>query len=175
VPLVTLTSGQPFARADDLLAAGLAIQSGDALIPDVPIVAAHAIAHGLMQHAQVPHVYSPLKTFADLADLQRVRPSVIEQARAYLSGTMTADDLGSVQTLARALAEGDLEAAMAGGPGLILRHALASQLDRRYAMRLRLGSLTEHRGTSVVRSPAQLFRSLRAAWDWARSDPNRPL
>jgi hypothetical protein len=175
VPLVTLAPGQPFVRADDLLAADLTVQSGDALLPDAAVVAAHAIAHGLMQHAQVPHVYSPLKTFADLADLRLIRPDIVEQARVYLSRTMTADDLTSVQTLARALTEGDLETAMAGGPGILLRHALASQLDRRYAIRLRLGSLTQQRGTSVRRSAAQLLRSLRAAWDWTRSDPNRPL
>lgn len=175
VPLVTLGQGQPFARAEDLLGAGLTIQSDNALLPDAAIVAAHAIAHGLIQHAQVPQVCSALKTFADLADLDLARPGVVEQARAYLSTTMTAEDLTNVQTLARALREGDLEAAMAGGPGIILRHALASQLDRHYAIRLRLGALTEWRGTSVRRSPAQLLRSLRAAWEWARSDPNRSL
>lgn len=175
VPLVTLAPGNSFVRADDLLAAGLTIQSGNALLPDAAIVAAHAIAHGLMQHAQVPHVYSPLKTFADLADLQLKRHAVVEQARAYLARTMTAEDLTSVQTLARVLPVGDLETAMRGGPGVLLRHALASQLDRRYAIRLRLGGLIQQRGTSVRRSPAQLFISLRAAWEWLRSSPNRQL
>lgn len=173
VPLVTLAAGQPFARADDLLAAGLTTQSGNAFVPDAAIVAAHAIAHGLMQHAQVPQVYSPLKTFADLADLQIARPGVLEQAQAYLARTMTADDITNVQTLARLLTEGDLETAMKGGPGVLLRHALASQLDRRYAIRLRLGGLTQRRGTSVRRTPAQLFTSLRAAWGWLRSSHSR--
>jgi putative nucleotidyltransferase-like protein len=173
IPLVTLGQGQAFAGAEDLLAVGLTVQSDRAQLPDPAIVAAHAIAHGLMQHAQVPQVYSPLKTFADLADLQRTKPDVVEGACAYLSRTMTANDLTSVQMLARALHDGDLASAMEGGPGLILRHALASQLDHRYAIRLRLGSLTEHRGTSVRRSPAQLFSALRAAWKWARSNPNR--
>ena len=173
VPLVTLAEGQPFARADDLLAADLTSQSGNALLPEAAIVAAHAIAHGLMQHAQVPQVYSPLKTFADLADLQRLRPNLIEQACAYLARTMTGKDLASVQTLARALPEGDLETAITGAPGIILRHALASQLDHRYAIRLRLGSLTQWRGTSVRRSPMQLFGALWAAWRWARFNPTR--
>lgn len=175
LPLITLAPGQPFAQAEHLLAAGLTIQSGDALLPDPAIVTAHAIAHGLMQHAQVPQVYSPLKSFADLADLQLLRPNLIEDARPYLSRTMTADDLTSVQTLAQALSDGDLEAATTGGAGIILRHALASQLDRRYAVGLRIGSLTRDRGTSVVRSPAQLFRSLRAAWAWLRSDRTQAL
>ena len=173
VPLVTVAEGQPFAGTHQLLTAGLTIQSDRALLPDAAIVAAHAIAHGLMQHAQVPHVCSPLKTFADLADLQLAQPDIVEQARPYLSRTMTTEDLASVQTLARALPEGDLATAMTGGPGTLLRHALASQLDHGYAIRLRLGALTQRRGTSVRRSPQQLFKALRAAWAWARSNPDR--
>lgn len=173
VPLVTVAAGRPFVDADELLNAGLTVQSNNALLPDASVVAAHAIAHGLMQHAQVPQVCSPLKTFADLADLRLKRPDIIELARPYLSRTMTADDLTSVRILAQALTDGDLKTAMQGGAGLILRHALASQLDRRYAIRLRLGALTRHRGTTVQRSPAQLFRAARAAWAWIRSDPDR--
>jgi len=175
IPLVTLAEGQSFARAEDLLSAGLTVPSERALLPEPAIVAAHAIGHGLMQHAQAPQVYSALKTFADLADLQLGRPSIIEQARGYLSRTMTSEDLTSVQNLAEALAAGDLDRAMAGGPGLILRHALASQLDHRYAVRLRLGSLIQRRGTSQRRGPARLFSALRAAWKWARSNANRQL
>ena len=173
IPLVTLAADQSFARAEDLFAAGLTTQSDGALLPHPAVAAAHAIGHGLMQHAQAPQMYSPLKTFADLADLQMTRAGVVEEAIPYLARTMTAEDLTSVQTLARALQTGDLETAMGGGPGLILRHALASQLDHRYAIRLRLGSLTERRGTSVSRSPAQLFSALRSAWHWARTNPNR--
>jgi hypothetical protein len=175
VPLVTLAPGQPFARADDLLATGLTSESDGALVPALAVLAAHAIAHGLMQHAQVPQVCSPLKTFADLADLQSSTPGVVTQARAYLIRTMTAEDLTSVETLAQSLQAGDLQTALRGGPGVILRHALASQLDRRYAAWLRLGGLLHDRGTSVRRSPAQFFNSLRAAWKWARTDPNRAL
>jgi len=175
VPLVTLAQGQPFARADDLLAAGLTSESDDALVPHLAVLAAHAIAHGLMQHAQVPQVCSALKTFADLADLQLAHSGVVTQARVYLIRTMTEEDLTNVETLAGALQNGDLETAMRDGPGVILRHALASQLDRRYATWLRVGGLVQHRGTSVRRSPAHLFKSLRAAWRWVRTDPNRAL
>lgn len=175
VPLVTLSPGQPFVRADDLLTAGLTRESDGALIPDVAVLAAHAIAHGLMQHAQAPHMCSALKTFADLADLCVVSPGVIAQSRTYLARTMTAEDLASVEALAQALQRGDMQAALSGRPGVILRHALASQLDRSYATRLRLGGLVRDRGTSVRRSPAQLLKSIRAAWEWVRTDPNRPL
>jgi len=174
VPLITLAHGQPFARAEDLQQAGLLTRSWDsALVPDSAVLAAHAIAHGLMQHAQAPHMCSPLKTFADLADLQVTTPDVVERARPYLIRTMTVDDLASVETLTRALQNGDLQLAMKGGPGVILRHALAGQLDRRYALCLRVGSLVRNRGTSKVRSPAQLFKSLSAAWEFVRTGPNR--
>jgi len=99
--------------------------------------------------------------------------AVSASAEGRLLDPMTAQDLISVQTLARQLTNGDLVAAMQGGPGLLLRHALASQLDHRYAIWLRLDGLTRHQGTSVRRSPAQLFKALRNAWHWARSGPNR--
>jgi len=172
VPLITLGRGRAFVRADDLLTAGLAIQSGNALVPDAAIVAAHAIAHGLMQHARAPHVYSSLKTFADLADLQLLRPAALHESATYLSMAMTAEDLNDVQILAEALLDGDLETAMRGGSGLILRHALAGQLDRRYAIRLRLSGLTQRRTASERRTPAELFRALQAAWHWARTNPD---
>ena len=169
VPLVTLPQTRAFARADDLLEAGLTTPSGNALLPDPAIVAAHAIAHGLMQHARAPHMYSPLKAFADLADLESKRPGLLEQTGAYLATTFTATDLSSVRTLARALARGDLDTAMKGEAGILLRHALASQLDRRYAIWLRLGSLARPRTRPARRGPTELIMALRAAWGWARS------
>jgi len=173
VPLITLAAEQPFARAHDLHAAGLILAADNALLPDPAVVAAHAIAHGLIQHASAPHVYSPLKTFADLADLQVARPDIVQQARPYLSRTMTEEDLESVHTLSCALLEGNLQTAQTGGAGSILRHALASQLDRRYAFRLRLSGFLRS-GKSVRRSPGELFKSLRAAWERVRTEPHRP-
>ena len=170
VPVVTLSEAQTFTCSEDLLAAGLTIPSGSALLPAPAVVAAHAIAHGLLQHAYVPQVYCPLKTFADLADLELHSPGVAEQAGQYLSA-MTPADLASVRTLARALSAGDLESAMSDGAGIILRHAIASQLDHGYAIRLRLGGLIRSKPTSVSRTPAQLVSALRAAWHWARSAP----
>ncbi len=170
VPSVTLAPRLPFVRVEDLLAAGLTVASDRALLPYPAIVAAHAVSHGLVQHAHVPHVYCPLKTFADLADLEQQFPDLLEQACVYLSA-MAPADLASVKVLARALREGDLELAMGGGAGVLLRHALASQLDRGYAIRLRLSGLARSKPTSVHRTPGQLFAALREAWGWARSRP----
>lgn len=176
VPLVSLAPGQRFARADDLLAAGLTIPSGDALLPHPTILAAHAVTHGLLQHTLAPHMYSPLKAFADLADLQLASPGALEGAAPYLAAIMTPRDMTSVRTLLHALSEGDLEAALRGDAGALLRHSLASQLDRRYAIWLRLSSLTQPRTTARRRSAAEIFTAFRAAWTWARSRaPNHRL
>jgi hypothetical protein len=169
LPGVTVPPARPFASADSLIAAGLVRPHGNALLPDPPIVTAHAIVHGLAQHARAPHMYSPLKTFADLADLQEAGHGVFEDAGAFLTAAMTGDDLASALTLTRALVRGDLETAMGGPSGVFLRHALASQLDRRYASRLRWRLLTHPGPTSLHAGPHRLLRALREAWCWTRS------
>ncbi len=169
LPGVTLGAGQPFAHADDLLSAGLTRQSGKALLPSPVIVTAHALAHGLVQHARSPHGYSPLKTFADLADLEQAGHGAFEQAGAFLTAAMTEGDLKSALSLARALQQGDLETAMRGPTGVLLRHALASQLDRGYATRLFLRMLTQPGPTSVHLTAGRLLVLLREVWNWAGS------
>ena len=169
LPGVTLGPGRAFATADDLIAAGLTHQSGSALLPDPAIVTAHALAHGLVQHARAPHGYSPLKTFADLADLEQAGYGAFEQASVFLTAAMTAGDLTSALSLARALQQGDLETAMRGPMGVLLRHALASQLDRGYATRLLLRMLTQPGPTSVHLTKDRLLVALREVWNWAYS------
>jgi putative nucleotidyltransferase-like protein len=164
LPGVTLGPGQPFAGADDLISAGLTLQAGNALLPDPAIVTAHAIAHGLVQHARSPHGYSPLKTFADLADLEQAGHGAFELARVFLTTAMTDTDLTSALSLARALQRGDLDAAMYGSTGVFLRHALASQLDRGYATRLLLRMLTQPGPTSRHLTPGRLLTALREVW-----------
>ena len=169
LPGVTLGAGQAFVHADDLISAGLTRQSGKALLPSPAIVTAHALAHGLVQHARSPHGYSPLKTFADLADLEQAGHGAFEQAGAFLTAAMTEGDLTSALTLARALQRGDLETAMRGPPGVLLRHALASQLDRGYATRLFLRMLTQPGPTSAHLTAGRLRVVLHEVWDWACS------
>ncbi|HWZ92722.1 MAG TPA: nucleotidyltransferase family protein [Polyangiaceae bacterium] len=169
VPAMTLGRGQPFATADDLIAAGLTRPSGSALLPDPAFIAAHALAHGLVQHARAPHMYSALKAFADLADLEQAGHGALEGLGVFLTAAMTQEDLTSALTLARALQRGDLETAMTGPPGVLLRHALASQLDRGYALRLRLRVLTHPGPTPLHLSAGRLLSALREAWHWARS------
>lgn len=164
LPGISLGPGQPFAGADELIAAGLTHQAGDALVPSPAVMTAHALAHGLVQHAGAPHMYSPVKTFADLADLQQAGHEALEPAGAFLTAVMTADDLTSALTLARALQQGDLVTASHGPAGALLRHAVASQLDCGYATRLRLRMLTHPGPTSLHLTPSRVFSALRETW-----------
>lgn len=169
IPGITLCLGQPFVSADELISAGLTRQIGDALVPDVAIVTAHALAHGWVQHARAPHMYSALKTCADLADLARAGCGDFEAASAFLLAAMTEGDLAAALSLTRALLAGDLESAMAGPSGVLLRHALASQLDRDYAARLRLRLFTQPGLTSQGMARGRLLRALREVWFEVRS------
>jgi hypothetical protein len=169
IPAVTLMPGGPFATADALIAASLTHSSGNALLAAPAIVAAHALAHGLAQHARAPHMYSPLKVFADLADLEAANEGALEGATAFLSAAMSREESTSARELTRALQRGDLEVAMNGGSGVLLRHALASQLDRRYAVRLRLRMLTQRGPTPLHFDRRRILLGLRRAWEMARS------
>jgi hypothetical protein len=167
LPGLTLGPGQPFARAEDLIAAGLTRRSGNALLPDPVIVTAHAIVHGLVQHARSPHGYSALKMFADLADLEQAGYGAFEKASVFLTDAMTDGDLTSALALARALQKGDLEAAMHGPAGVLLRHSIASQLNHGYATRLLLRMLTQPGPTSVHLTADRLFAALGEVWSLA--------
>jgi hypothetical protein len=169
LPGVTLGKGLPFACAEDLIAAGLTRPAGSALLPDPAIITAHALVHGLVQHARAPHAYSALKTFADLADLEQAGHGAFERAGVFLTMGMTEDDFTSALTLARALQRGDLETAMSGSGGVLLRHALASQLNQGYATGLYLRMLTQPGPTSMHLTADRLFIFLREVWTWAYS------
>jgi hypothetical protein len=168
LPGISLGPRQPFAGADELIAAGLTVRAGNALVPSPAMITAHALVHGLVQHANAPHMYSALKTFADLADLQDAGHGAFEEAGPFLTAGMTEDDFVSALTLARALQRGDLVTAMSGPAGAVLRHALASQLDRGYAARLRLRLLTHPGPASRHLTPGRIFLALRESCSWLR-------
>jgi len=167
IPAVTLPGEESFLEADAMIAADLVDHSSDALLPAPSLVAAHALAHGLVQHARAPHMCSPLKAFADLADLEHAGHS-LEQASQFLSRAMSKQNTDDAIALTRALVAGDLEAAQAGGAGTLLRHALASQLDARYAARLRLRILTQPGPTSIHFNPRRLADILSSFFSWIR-------
>lgn len=97
--------GERFARLADLDAAALLGPTplGGVRVPLPPVLAAHALVHGFVQHADAPWAYPPLQSVADLVDLGA--------AALAASRPLTRRDLPS---RARAAAE-DLVAAFAAG------------------------------------------------------------
>ncbi|HVT58054.1 MAG TPA: nucleotidyltransferase family protein [Thermoanaerobaculia bacterium] len=125
---------------------------GRCSIPVPPVLAAHALAHGLGQHGFWPYSYSLLKMVGDLVDLAAAAgPAAPELTAAALR--LVAEDVGE----AEAEAVFRLGAVLASGCGadlldptlavsqedvdaaLLLRHILAGRLDGGYAEALRLG------------------------------------
>jgi len=58
---------------------------------------------------------------------------------------------------------------MEGGAGVILRHALAARLDRRYAARLRWRTLTQPGPSPLHVTPRRVLDVLRSGFGWARA------
>ena len=113
------------------------------LVPKAPVLAAHAIAHALLQNRSTPQTHSPLRLLADLLDLRRLEPGVVLSCQRYL-----APELGTTcETLDRlctCLAVGALDGpTFEGTPEqTLLWHCVAARLDFAYAERLRAGGLT---------------------------------
>lgn len=155
VPAVTLPGDDIFVEADRLLQSELVIRRSNAWVPTPALLAAHTLAHSLVQHARAPHMCSPLKAIADLADLHRTGHR-LEGATSFLGRAMPKQDVDDAIGLTNALLSADLEAAQRGGVGTLLRHALASRLDERYAASLRLRGLTRPGPTSIHFDPLKL-------------------
>jgi hypothetical protein len=178
------------ATADDLAAAGLLVALGAlpgcAAAPAPAVTAAHVLVHGLAQHGWAPVSYPPLKMVADLVDLGwggEEGPSLAARAVPWVEPEVAAAEVEAARRLALALAAGHDAAAWAAGASgeaLLLRHALAGQLDPGYARSLRLGLF--HRQPSDRREPARLGRLLaRTVWlsraqvDAIYGPPRHPL
>jgi hypothetical protein len=110
------------------------------LRPD--LMAAHAIAHGLVQHRGAD-VYPLTRALADVIDLlpgdRRARGIGAAQ---WIAGDLPASALDAVLGLCDALEQGDLDGLEAHEPrARLLRHVLASALDPDYRRSLAVGSL----------------------------------
>jgi Uncharacterised nucleotidyltransferase len=143
-----------FATADHLLARGLVRRtSGSVLVPNHALLAAHAIAHALLQNRATPQTYSPLRMVADIIDLRRVDPLVMSQAPTYLAPELRTI-CEALERLCVRLADGAFE-----GPGFdeteeqaLLWHCLAARLDPAYSERLRAAGFANklRDGTSLL-------------------------
>ena len=131
--------------------------------PTPPLLAAHAVAHGLWQHALAPESYPPPRLLADLCDLSTagLLPAATDLA-GLVAPAVPRDRLEALLALVEHLRQGapGPPAAGPGGesPARLLDHVLAASVDPGYRRRLRrrerLSSLAS-RGW-----PAALWRAL---------------
>jgi Uncharacterised nucleotidyltransferase len=127
------------ATAPSLISRQLAFAgAGPIWLPDYGLLAAHAIAHALVQNRATPQSYSPLRMIADLQDLQRAQPNAVALAKSYLSPALRpiCDALASLcDFLGGGVFTGpDFEGTSAQ---TLLWHCIAAREDERYAERLR--------------------------------------
>ena len=146
IPGVHVTE-RGFATASDLLDSGLVVSAADSpiLTPVPALLAAHALAHGLVQNRSTPQSYSLLRMLGDVVDLRMIQGSdVAASAEAYLAPPLSG--IGKpTDRLCSALYDGlspnvELES---GPETLLLRHCLAARLDSAYVHRLRASGVAE--------------------------------
>ena len=143
LPGVILEQGW-FATAAQLMAHGLVTRvDGPMLIPSAPVLAAHAIAHALLQNRSTPQTYSPLRLLADILDLRGRDARVVLSAKHYLAPELGAT-CDTLERLCAYLAAGTFDGpAFNGTPEqILLWHCVAARLDIAYAERLRAGGLS---------------------------------
>lgn len=171
-------AGQGAVTASDLLGAGRshpARELAPARVPSHQILAAHAIAHALVQGAHSPAGYPLLRLAADLADLSAGRETLdrlVDRAAPWLAGAVSARELAAVSALGRDLAAGAVPAA-GSDAGRILDHVVAAHLDPGYRRSLQVRALDaalRRRDWLKVRRgmvrPASLPRLFRIGWSW---------
>jgi hypothetical protein len=160
VPGVRLPGSKTFATAEELIAAGQVTSTPEWHTPSAPVLAAHALAHALLQNAATPSSHAPLRMLGDLIDIVARAPAALAEAAPLVCRDMDEDDMASVSELLDALTHADLEPS--GRATRLLQHLLASQLDEPYARRLRLGLLTRPfgEGSAISRYAASLAHAL---------------
>ena len=135
------------------------------LAPANPVLLAHSLVHGLVQHGSAPASYPAFRVLSDVADLGP-SPESLAEAGAYLR-ELDSEDLATVGTLVRDLGSG-LRSTLCGpqsverrpDPILLLRHLVAGITDRRYA----LGLKSEGGFISPLSDRPPVGAALRSAW-----------
>ncbi len=153
--------------------------AGGLRAPSRPVLLAHALAHGLLQHGWAPEAYPPFRMVSDLVDLGLGGPDGEALLEAGLPWLTAGRDRGSHPGLdpGEARATRELCARLVAGrlpdtggtpdaAGTLLGHFLAGALDPGYRRSLGLrrlaGAPTEDRGTSLERAAAWRRRIVKA-------------
>ncbi len=103
--------------------------------PSIPVLAAHVLAHGLVQHGYGPASYPLFRLLADLQDLQAAGAQ-LPSAMPFLR-EVDQEDLDAVETLLDALKRGAALELPPGAPRALLEHFLAGPLDPSYSVALK--------------------------------------
>ncbi len=149
--------GGATATFDALHAAGccrrVADLPGQAHVPLPELLAAHAVAHGLVQSGRAPHAYSLTRLLGDVHDLGLERDDdLARRAYAWSDGSVGPGEWEALRSLVRALVCGDaslFEAAAgkhAPAHATLLRHVVAGALDDDYRRALRAEGALAGRG-----------------------------
>jgi hypothetical protein len=160
IPGVRL-DGRRSATWADLAGAGLLEPARDAraTVPAREVLIAHALVHGVAQHARAPRGYPLWRVPADLLDLGAGEAPALDgtPVARWVAGELAAADVDALLELVAALASGTaLPDPPAGRAGLWLRHLVAGALDADYGRALRARA-------ALATEPSDLPRPLRAA------------
>jgi hypothetical protein len=109
--------------------------NGTVRAPSIPVLTAHALVHGLVQHGYLPAFYPLFRLLADLQDLVAAGAD-LQDAIPFL-GEIDANDLDAVETLLKALGEGTALDLPPGPPRTVLAHLVAGSLDLHYRVALK--------------------------------------
>jgi hypothetical protein len=125
-------------------------------VPDIHVLAAHALVHGIAQHGLSPHSYPLTRMLADLIDLGAAGAeggALMVEAHAWTAHHVTDEEAQAGHATVVALANGRPE------NSALLDHVLAGLLDDDYAASLKLRAL----GSGPSRSP-RFVAVAREAW-----------
>jgi hypothetical protein len=146
--------------ATSLIACGLVdhLQDGSQ-VPLKPILAAHAIVHGLVQHRTSPEGYPVMRVLADLCALDLVEGDAQVQCQAYAAHAVAGELIRAALGLSSALNRGIDLSTLSKMPAEfeLLSHAVAASCDPAYRRALRFERVAE------LASPSALRRAFNSA------------
>lgn len=103
--------------------------------PSIPLLTAHLLVHGLVQHGYLPASYPLFRLLADLQDLVAAGAR-LHDAIPFLR-EIDATDMDVVEMLLKALGEGTALDLPAGPSRTVLAHLVAGSLDPDYRISLK--------------------------------------
>lgn len=130
------------------------------LVPTDPVLAAHTLVHGLVQHRSAPHDYAPFRLLADLTDL-RAWNSPLSDIHGPIAARLSVRAVADACALACDLARGERLEHLPSREQRLLSSLLAASLDDDIQGALRLERLSEIWSEGGLRS--LLSRGLREA------------